>query len=285
MSPAAAHPDLNNQIADKLREMADVLEQQQASSFRVIAYRRAAETLERIDTNVQALLAEGGRDALVALPHIGTGIAAAIDEMVRTGRFTQLERLRGTLDPVHLFSTIPGVGPKLAETIHDHLHVDTLEELEVAAHDGRLERLPGIGPRRAATIRAVLGAQLAHTRRPRRGNHAPSAAALLDADREYRRRAHEGSLETIAPRRFNPEHRAWLPVLHTVREGWHLTALFSNTARAHELDKTHDWVVIYYYDDDHHEGQCTVVTETHGPRAGHRVIRGREAECQEDSDE
>ena len=54
--------------------------------------------------------------------------------------------------------------------------------------------------------------------------------------------------------------------------------LFSNTARAHELGRTRDWVVIYFYDGDHHEGQCTVVTETHGPLAGKRVVRGREAE-------
>jgi len=37
-------------------------------------------------------------------------------------------------------------------------------------------------------------------------------------------------------------------------------------------------VVIYFYDDDHEEGQSTVVTETSGPRQGHRVVRGREAE-------
>lgn len=269
---------LNNQVADKLREMADVLEQQSASPFRVNAYRHAAGTVDTLDRDVETILTTQGRDGLEALPNIGRGIAAAIDELVHTGRFAQLERLRGTLDPAHLFGAIPGVGPKLAETIHDHLHVDTLEELEVAAHDGRLESVPGIGPGRAATIRAILATQLARTRRTRHDTYAPGVPALLDVDREYRTRAHNGSLQTIAPRRFNPEHRAWLPVLHTVRESWHLTALFSNTARAHELGKTHDWVVIYYYDDDHHEGQCTVVTETHGPRIGKRVVRGRETE-------
>ena len=269
---------LNNQIADKLREMADVLDQQRASPFRVNAYRRAADTVDHLDTDIGALLKVQGRPGLEALPNIGRGIAAAIDELVSTGRFTQLERLRGTLDPVQLFGTIPGIGPKLAETIHDHLHVDTLEALEVAAHDGRLENVPGIGPGRAATIRAVLASTLARTRAARHERHAPSVEVLLDVDREYRARAREGSLETIAPRRFNPEHRAWLPVMHTNREPWHLTALFSNTARAHELGKTNNWVVIYYYDDDHHEGQCTVVTETHGPRIGRRVVRGRENE-------
>jgi DNA polymerase (family 10) len=80
-----------------------------------------------------------------------------------------------------------------------------------------------------------------------------------------------------------PERRAWLPVLHTERgsegEKWRFTALFSNTARAHDLGKTHDWVVIYVYDDHHREEQHTVVTETRGPLAGRRVVRGREAEC------
>jgi len=51
-----------------------------------------------------------------------------------------------------------------------------------------------------------------------------------------------------------------------------------NTARAHELGKTHDWVVIYGYRDGE-ETQHTVVTEQRGPLAGRRVVRGRESEC------
>ena len=88
-------------------------------------------------------------------------------------------------------------------------------------------------------------------------------------------------MPTIAPRRFNPNNEAWLPILHAERDGWHFTALFSNTARAHELGRTHDWVVLYFYDsNDHVEGQHTVVTETRGALAARRVVRGREAECQ-----
>lgn len=48
-----------------------------------------------------------------------------------------------------------------------------------------------------------------------------------------------------APRRFNPKGKAWLPILHTQRGPWHFTALYSNTARAHDLKKTGDWVVLY----------------------------------------
>jgi hypothetical protein len=83
----------------------------------------------------------------------------------------------------------------------------------------------------------------------------------------------------IAPKRFNPKGEAWLPVLHVRRGRWHFTALFSNTARAHELGKVEDWVVLYFHSDGGGEAQRTVVTETRGALVGQRVVRGREAEC------
>ena len=233
-----------------------------------------------------AIAGRAGLPGLEELPNIGRGIASALLEMTRTGRWIQLERLRGSADPVQLLTVVPGLGHRLAERIHEELHVDTLEGLELAAHDGRLETVPGVGPRRAAAIRASLQSMLARSR-PRftsdalRGTPGPSVVTLLAVDREYRHGAEAGTLPTIAPRRFNPSGAAWLPVLHTVRDGWHFTALFSNTAQAHQLNRTRDWVVIYFYDDEHVEGQHTVVTETHGPLTGRRVVRGRETECRE----
>ena len=104
-------------------------------------------------------------------------------------------------------------------------------------------------------------------------------AMLLDVDRTYRQKATAGQLRKIAPRRFNPQREAWLPVMHDQRGPWHFTALYSNTARAHELGRVFDWVVIYFQSDDEAEGQRTVVTETRGVMVGERVVRGREAEC------
>jgi hypothetical protein len=66
----------------------------------------------------------------------------------------------------------------------------------------------------------------------------------------------------------------------TNREGWTFTVLYSNTAQAHELEKTDDWVVIYYKRDGK-ERQNTVVTETQGPLKGKRVVRGRALENQQ----
>jgi hypothetical protein len=54
-------------------------------------------------------------------------------------------------------------------------------------------------------------------------------------DADYRDRAARGTLRHTAPRRFNPQRDAWLPILSTERDGWDFTVLFSNTARAHEL--------------------------------------------------
>jgi hypothetical protein len=108
---------------------------------------------------------------------------------------------------------------------------------------------------------------------------APSVDILLEVDREYREKARAGSLQKIAPRRMNPEGKAWLPVLHTRFGPWHFTALFSNTERAHELHRIFDWVVIFYDDAEGGRGQATVVTERRGALAGERVVRGREPEC------
>lgn len=274
----------NQQIADKLHEMAALLEAQGANPYRAGAYRKAADTIAHLMRPVRETFDAEGVTGLDALPHIGKGIAGAIAEILITGRWNQLERLRGTLDPVELYQSVPGIGPQFAQRVHEELHIDTLEALEAAAHDGRLERVAGVGNRRAAAWRATLDSMLKRVRpRDRAPLSAPasqpSAAAILGVDREYRQKAEAGSLQTIAPKRFNPEAKAWLPVLHTASGEWHFTALYSNTAAAHKLKRTHDWVVVYFYDYNHVEGQHTVVTETHGPLTGRRVVRGREAEC------
>ena len=270
---------VNSFIAERLREVADLLEQQQANRFRVRAYRQAADTAASCGEDLRELFERGGSKALEALPDVGKAIGGAIAEMLRTGRSSQLERLRGTLDPQQVFRAIPGVGPELARRIHDTLHMDTLEALEVAAHDGRLASVPGIGPRRAAIIRGALGTMLGRPRPRPHGIEEPPVKLLLEVDEQYRKESTAGHLPKIAPRRFNPSGEAWLPILHTERAEWHLTALFSNTALAHELGRTHDWVVIYFHADSHPEGQRTVVTETRGPLEGKRVVRGREPEC------
>lgn len=275
-SDSTTAPAVNLDVAEHFREAADLLEAQDASPFRVRAYRQGASTLTQLDRSVEVLYEREGRDGLEALPNIGPSLTNAIVEMLETDRWRYLERLRGTVTPESLFRQVAGIGDELAERIHDTLGIETLEALEQAAHDGRLAEVEGFGERRLQTVRESLDSKL---RRRRQAGADVPVAELLDVDREYRRKAERGTLRTIAPRRFNPEGEAWLPILHTERNGRHYTALYSNTARAHELDTTDDWVVLYL--EDEQQAQWTVVTETSGPLEGKRVVRGREAACQQ----
>lgn len=277
-------PAINRRIAARFDEVAALLEQQGANFFRIGAWQRAAAMLRSLALPVDEITEREGLSGLTALPTVGETLARAVRDLVTTGRLPMLDRLRGEVDPEALLRTVPGIGRGLARRLHEELGVATLEELEAAAHDGRLERLPGFGGKRLAGIRDALGARLD---RARLGHGAagtvPDVDELLDVDREYRDKSARGELPRIAPRRFNPSHDAWLPILHTTRGDRHYTALYSNTARAHQLGRTHDWVVLYC-DGDRGESRFTVVTGAQGPLAGRRLVRGREAECVEAAD-
>jgi putative hydrolase len=273
----------NVDIARKLREVALLLEEQGANRFRVRAYRTAAERVERLDVPAARIIEQQGTDGLQALPGIGVSLARSIHTLVVTGRLPMLDRLRGHMDPIGLLTSVPGLGSALAHRLYNDLQIETLEQLEMAAHDGRLADIEGVGPKKLQGIIDSLTARLGRVRRPlpSSGAHAtgdPPLEELLDVDRDYREAAQAGRLRTIAPRRFNPGKEAWLPILHTQRGVRHYTAMFSNSALAHQLGKTRDWVILYY-DDDHGERQCTVITGRNAPFTGKRIVRGKEQEC------
>ncbi|HEX6534598.1 MAG TPA: helix-hairpin-helix domain-containing protein [Gemmatimonadaceae bacterium] len=271
----------NAAVAAALDEVAHLLSEQDADPYRVEAYRRAAASVRTLDRPVRAILELEGLDGLDRIPAVGPVIARAIRSLVLTGRLPMLERLRADIARGSALATVPGIGPSLARRIDEELGIHSLEQLEMAAHDGTLATVPGFGPKRVRGIQEALAGRLGRARRPSVSPAPtmgePDVAELLDVDREYRERASAGSLRRIAPRRFNPTGEAWLPVLHTRRGDRQYTALYSNTALAHRLGKTGDWVVLYY-DTGDGERQATVVTATRGPLAGRRVVRGRERE-------
>lgn len=270
----------NADVARKLEELAQLLETQSANPHRVRAYRRAADIVARLDRPVSELVAEAG--ALESLRGIGPVLARAIAAVVETGRLPMLDRLRHDVPASALLMTVPGIGRATARRLSAELGITTLEELETAAHDGRLANILGLPLKTVQGVMDCLASRLARVkdRACESQEPAPPVEELLDVDREYRLRARDGSLPTITPRRFNPQRLKWLPILRTRRGARTYTALFSNTARAHQLQRTGDWVVIYYELLDGPGGQqCTAVTETSGDLAGRRVIRGREDEC------
>ncbi len=274
----------NQAIAEQLERVAEMLEAQNKNPFRVEAYRNAAATLRNLQQPVQEILTTGGIEALRQLPGIGESLGNSIEQLASTGRLSSLERLRGETSPERVLASVPGIGPKLASRIHGTLDIETLNDLLTAAYDGRLGQVPGLGNRRIRGIQELLvgrlqrqrpSAQRAQARQP---SNQPPVNELLDVDREYRTKAKAGELPRIAPRRFNPTGEAWLPILYTERANTQYTALYSNTAHAHELEMIRDWVVIYR-DDQNGDGRWTVITSLYGPLHGKRVVRGREKEC------
>jgi putative hydrolase len=161
---------------------------------------------------------------------------------------------------------IPGVGERLAGLIEEYVKSGEVELLESLRKE--------VSPEALGKVKSAAK------------EHPPASASavlipvelIFDIDAEYREKAAARSLKLIAPKLLNPGKKAWLPILAASRKGWKFTVMFSNTATAHKLGKTGDWVVVYY-ESGRGENQCTVVTEQRGPMKGKRVIRGREAEC------
>ena len=163
-------------------------------------------------------------------------------------------------------SGLKGVGEKLAGLIEEYVKKGSVELVRDLEKEVPKEKLKAVEAKKSEhSFSKPL--QL-------------SVDIILEIDAEYRKQAAAGKLKMIAPRLLNPEKKAWLPLMAREHKGFKFTVMFSNTATAHKLGKTGDWVVVYY-EKGKGENQCTVVTESRGAMKGKRVIRGREEECAE----
>ncbi len=129
----------NEAVAAKLRRIADVLEYQ-GVLFKPNAYRRAAQTVEDLPTDIAEIT---DRKKLLALPGIGEAIADKIDEYLSTGEMKHLLELEAetAMGATELLG-IDDLGPKRVRQIEQSLNVRTREELIKAAQAGKLRTLP-----------------------------------------------------------------------------------------------------------------------------------------------
>ncbi len=132
----------NLEIASIFGNMADLLEIQGANPFRIRAYRNARASLESLTDNVEEI---AKREALKDIQGIGKDLAAKILEYIREGRMEAYENLKKEIPVglVHVVS-IPTIGPKTARSIFDHTGVESVEQLEKLAKEGKLLDVPGI---------------------------------------------------------------------------------------------------------------------------------------------
>ncbi len=138
-------PVQNAEIAAMFDQAADLLELEGENPFRIRAYRRAARVIESLPQSVGSLLS-AGRD-LDELPGIGEDLAGKIADIVKTGRFALLDKLKKKLPgQVGDMTALPGLGPKRVKLLYDKLKVRTLDDLRAAVKAGRLSKIRGFGP-------------------------------------------------------------------------------------------------------------------------------------------
>ena len=145
----------NATIAKSLSEVADLLEIQGSNPFRIRAYRNAVRTIEG-QTTPLALYVDECRE-LTELPGIGKEMANHITEICSTGKLSMLEEMlqhvpATLIDLMHL----PGVGPKKAKKLWDELGVESVDDLERVAKEGKVAALAGFGAKSEAKILAGI---------------------------------------------------------------------------------------------------------------------------------
>ncbi len=174
----------NIELAEALEQMAEVLVRQgESNPYRMQAYLQAAGMIREHPEPVARVYGDGGREALTSLPGIGVSLAHHIAQYVETGRIGLRDRLLRADDPAALLATVPGVGERLASRLVVELGVESLAELERAAHDGRLQELDGVGPRRTEAIRLQLNSILNRSSRRRARRLRRQVAQLASAQR------------------------------------------------------------------------------------------------------
>jgi DNA polymerase (family 10) len=167
----------NADVAAALFEIADLLELKGEPSFRVRAFRSAAQAVESLSEPCTELLR---KNTLTDVPRIGKGIARRIAELSDTGRLDELEELRraGPRGLVDLMR-VDGMGPKSAELVGRELGISTVEALEVAAREGRLRGLPRFGAKKEQKVAQAIASRRRASSRFKLTQAYPHAESLM----------------------------------------------------------------------------------------------------------
>ena len=146
----------NGEIAEAFEELASLYELDGAVVYRVVAYRNAAKAIRESGTSV-AEMARQGRAA--ELPGVGRTIAEKIDSLLEDGSIPSADKLKARIPPGLVAVTrVPGLGPKRAKLLNEHLGIASLDDLRAAAEAGRLTDAPGFGPKAQEKVAAALAA-------------------------------------------------------------------------------------------------------------------------------
>lgn len=141
----------NFEVAERLEELADLLEIKGSNPFRIRAYRNAIRTVRGHTRPLGSMVAAD--EDLTELPGIGKDIAAHIRELLDTGTLAVLAEVTEEVPrELATLTKLDGVGPKKARALWKELGVVSIADLEAAVGAGRVERLAGFGARTAEKI-------------------------------------------------------------------------------------------------------------------------------------
>lgn len=156
-------PVHNADISDLFSRVADLLEILGENPFRIRAYRNAARTAGGLSQSL-ATMVEQDKD-LTGLPGIGKDLAGKIEEIVKTGTLSQLQKLEACIPPeLGRLMKIPGLGPKRVKILYDELNITSQEDLKKAAEEGKIKELKGFGDKTERMILAKVGREKKETR-------------------------------------------------------------------------------------------------------------------------
>jgi len=154
----------NLDVARTLTELADLLEIQGASPFRIRAYRNAVNTINSLSQPLKDMVAAG--EDLTELPGVGKSVAKYIGEFLTSGSISRLEEVSAEF-PRSLVQLmrLDGVGPKKARKLFEELDVRTVDDLAAELEAGRVQTLDGFGVKSAAKILDAIEDHKKHTGR------------------------------------------------------------------------------------------------------------------------
>ncbi|HOP66866.1 MAG TPA: DNA polymerase/3'-5' exonuclease PolX [Methanoregulaceae archaeon] len=135
----------NRRVAEKLHSMGELLELTGQNVFKVRAYYRAADVVERLPSAVT----QYDERSLEQVGGIGVNIARKIVEIKETGSFRELEELKAAI-PASLVELLEleGIGPRTAHTLWQKLGIESIEDLERAARGHRIRAVRGFGEKK-----------------------------------------------------------------------------------------------------------------------------------------
>lgn len=169
----------NQQIARVFETIADLMEIRGDVIYKILAYRRAAESIQELGTDLTLLQEEG---SLKEIPGVGEAISEKIKELLSTGSLAFLEKLQEEVPHtlVELLA-VPGLGPKRVQLFWKELGITTLEELKTAGERKNLSSLDGIGPKTEENILKGIKALQSRSDRISLGDAWPFAMQLLSS--------------------------------------------------------------------------------------------------------